>query len=256
MFDYDYELEQADLKIEMFGRLRLDMIKIAYESMGLDFGESKNLITYRNYMADEGLMMSAGIGFGEGCGFAGLSGGQRLPGGKLPIPDGFYSDLILYEFITNAEGAVGIQWVSSKAGHNVVRSAACFGYDFPGGVHDPSFIRILGLTESDADSMGVSNQGRAPSVAESYGGRVQWGWNTNPLPMTHPYWSKLIPVYRDKMIWAWNQSVIQSYSDPADRLARMHSINWLRHQDLSMVDGHDKGFPGRLRAAKKACGTS
>ena len=68
--DYNYEMEQADLKIEMFAKLRLDMIKIAYESMGLDFGKTENKINYRNYMVDEQLMMSSGFSgvFGMGAG--------------------------------------------------------------------------------------------------------------------------------------------------------------------------------------------
>lgn len=69
--DYNYEMEQADRKIETLARLRLDLIKIIYESMGIDFGESKNLITYRNYMVDEKIMMSAGFSsniFGAGVG--------------------------------------------------------------------------------------------------------------------------------------------------------------------------------------------
>lgn len=67
--DYNYEMEQADQKIEMLARLRLNLIKITYESMGLDFGKTENQINYRNYMADSPLTLGYGIGFGE---FGGL----------------------------------------------------------------------------------------------------------------------------------------------------------------------------------------
>ena len=172
--------------------------------------------------------------------------------GKLPIPPGFYSDAVLYNFISSAEGTIGIQWVGSNKGHDVVTSAACFGYDFPGGVHDPSYISKLGLTPSDTANLGITNRGRAPIGGESYGGKVRWGWYTQPLGADHPYWKKLIPYYRDAMIWAWNQPIIQNVKDPGERLARMHSINWWGYHYLKGFHG-GKGWPHRLQCAKKAC---
>lgn len=186
--------------------------------------------------------------------YASVAGGPfgSAGAGQLPVPPGFYSDSVLYNFISTAEGSIGIQWVGTDHGHDVVTSAACFGYDFPGGVHDPSYIKKLGLTPSDANSLGITNRGRKPIGGEWYNGRVQWGWYTQPLPTSHPYWQKLIPYYRDAMIWAWNQPIIQAVKDPAERLARMHSINWWGHHYLKGFSG-GSGWRHRFEAAQKAC---
>ena len=192
-------------------------------------------------------IMQSHPAFGTGDGLFGGAGA-----GLLPIPPGFYSDTVLYKFISTAEGSIGVQWVGTDHGHDIVTDAACFGYDFPGGVHDPSYIKKLGLTPSDAAGLGISSRGRKPIGGESYGGRVKWGWYTNPLPADHPYWQKLIPYYRDAMIWAWNQPIIQAVKDPAERLARMHSINWWGSHYLKGFSG-GSGWPHRFKAAQAAC---
>ena len=172
--------------------------------------------------------------------------------GILPRPLGFYSDKVLFEFISQAEGNIGVQWVRTYKGHDIVIEAACFGYDFPGGVHDPSYIKKLGLTIADTQSLGITNRGRKPIGGESHNGRVQWGWYTNPIPPNHSYWKKLIPYYRDAMIWAWNQPIIQAVKDPAERLARMHSINWWGYHYLKGFHG-GSGWKHRFQMAQRAC---
>ena len=231
------------------GQTRINLLKEVLEDYCIDLGETNNTVNYKNYLISNPITFQVpGMGgfgdIGEDFGGAG--------GGKLPIPAGFYSDNVLYNFISTAEGKIGVQWVATYRGHDVVRTAACFGYDFPGGVHDPSYIRILGLTQADADSLGITNSGRKPIGGEWYNGAVQWGWYTNPVPVSHPYWKKLIPFYRDAMIWAWNQPIIQAVKEPAERLARMHSINWWGHHYLKGFSG-GSGWPHRYQAAQKAC---
>lgn len=174
--------------------------------------------------------------------------------GKEPIPTGFPSDKLLFEFITQAEGKEGIQWVGTYKGHDVVVTAACFGYDFPGGVHDTSWIKILGLTKEDTANLGITNKPRPPIGAETYGGKVKWGWKTQPLPTSHPYWKKLIPHYRDAMIWAWKQPAIQAIQSPGERLARMHTINWYGQHYMKGLTHNDVGWKHRLQVALKVCG--
>lgn len=249
MANYGMNIYEMDNMIEMIPKLKLDMLKEIYESLGVNLGKTYNEINYQNYMINnlDDICLFGGNGNGIDSEFTGAEGGKLTP------PQGFYSDQILYEFITKAEGNIGVQWVSNRNGHNVVRSAACFGYDFPGGVHDPSFIKKLGLTQSDADSLGISNNGRAPIGAESYGGIVKWGWYTKPIPASHPYWKKLIPYYRDNMIWAWNQSGIQSIKNPGERLARMHTINWYGYHYMRGLTKNDVGWNHRLQVAKNVC---
>lgn len=241
-------LDESEIYIKELSNTIINLYKLVVEDMGYDMGDTNNEIEYRNYLVRDPINFNS-MSLNE-CGYD--SGFACGAGGKLPIPQGFYSDGVLFSFISNAEGNIGVQWVSDKSGHNVVRSAACFGYDFPGGVHDPSYIQKLGLTQSDADTLGVTNRGRAPIGGEGYGGKVTWGWYTNPVPASHPYWQKLIPYYRDEMIWAWNQPIIQAVKDPAERLARMHSINWWGHHYLKGFNG-GSGWSHRFQVAQKAC---
>ena len=176
--------------------------------------------------------------------------------GKEAIPPGFPSDKLLFEFITQAEGKQGIQWVGTYKGHDVVKDAACFGYDFPGGVHNPAYINLLGLTKEDAARLEVTNKPRKPIGAESYGGKVQWGWETKPIPTSDPYWKKLIPYYRDAMIWAWKQPGIQAIKCPALKLARMHTINWYGTHYMKGLTHNDQGWWHRLQVAAKVCGST
>lgn len=53
------------------------------------------------------------------------------------------------------------------------------------------------------------------------------------------------------MIWAWNQPAIQAVKDPAERLARMHSVNWWGSKNMKLFHG-GTGFKHRLQAAQKA----
>ena len=248
MSDYGINVYEMDNMIELIPKIRLDIIKEIYESLGINLGQSNNEINYQNYMINniDDICLFNADGIGIDSEFTGAGKGMLIP------PQGFYSDQVLFEFITHAEGSIGIQWVSSKSGHNIVTSAACFGYDFPGGVHDPSYIKKLGLTPSDTYELVITNNGRSPIGTESYGGRVKWGWYTKPLPANHSYWQKLIPYYRDQMIWAWNQTIIQAVKDPAERLARMHSINWWGYHFLKGFNG-GSGWNHRYAAAKRAC---
>ena len=242
-------LDDSEIVIKELNHAIVNIYKTCIEEMGYDMGLTDNPIEYRNYLITSPIDLVGNNMYDYNGIDSEFSG---APSGKLPIPQGFYSDKVLYEFISHAEGAIGVQWVSEYKGHNIVRSAACFGYDFPGGVHDPSYINKLGLTQQDGDSLGITNSGRKPIDAEYYGGKVQWGWYTNPIPAGHPYWQKLIPYYRDAMIWAWHQPIIQNVKDPAERLARMHSINWWGHHYLKGFSG-GKGWPHRFAAAKRAC---
>jgi hypothetical protein len=245
-YESDYSLQENDNIIELIPKLKLDIVKEIYESIGISYGKTDNQCNYVNYLINNPSMFGM---FGGTGGIDSEFGGAGA--GKLPIPPGFYSDQVLFEFITHAEGSVGLQWVSTYKGHDIVRSAACYGYDFPGGVHDPSFISKLGLTPSDGDSLGITNSGRKPIGAESYGGRVQWGWNTKPIPAGHPYWKKFIPYYRDQMIWAWHQPGIQAITNRGERLARMHTINWFGYHYLKGLTNNDVGWNHRLQIANK-----
>ena len=248
-----------DESIKLFNAIsmfRNSIIKECYEVSGIKLGDYEAKANFKNYIIGEPIAGSpaAGGAFGDGS-FGDVNSEFTGAGpGKLPIPPGFPSDKILYEFISQAEGKIGVQWVSTFKGHNIVTSAACFGYDFPGGVHDPSFISKLGLTQSDAANLGITNNGRKPIGAESYGGKVQWGWYTKPFPASHPYWKKLIPVYRDNMIWAWNQPGIQAITSAGEKLARMHTINWYGHHYMRGLTTNDVGFKHRLQVAQKVCG--
>lgn len=242
-------MDSSEAFFNLFNQVFVDINKLYMEELGYDLSTSANTVEYHNYLQNNPIQFTSPEYNSFGDPNSPFSGAGA---GKLPVPSGFYPDSVLYKFISTAEGSIGVQWVSEYKGHNIVRSAACFGYDFPGGVHDPSYINKLGLTQQDGDSLGITNSGRRPMGGEWYGGKVQWGWYTNSIPAGHPYWQKLIPYYRDEMIWAWHQPIIQNVKDPAERLARMHSINWWGHHYLRGFHG-GPGFPHRLKAAQQAC---
>lgn len=68
MIEYNYEMSQADQKIEKLAHVRIDYIKVIYEFCGFDLGETENTINYRNYMVDDQLMLAAGFNFEENYG--------------------------------------------------------------------------------------------------------------------------------------------------------------------------------------------
>lgn len=61
--EYINDFEIADKQIEALARLRLNLIKIPYESVGLDLGKTENNITYKNYLINNPLTFGSG-GFG------------------------------------------------------------------------------------------------------------------------------------------------------------------------------------------------
>lgn len=175
--------------------------------------------------------------------------------GLLPVPNQFYSDDVLIKFITRAEGKVGLRWVTSNRGGIIATRCGIDGWDFPGGVHSPEVAKAIGVSSADfATWVSVDyNSGfsRKASGSEVTSGAA-WGWATTPLPENHVYWKKLLPYYRDNMIWAWHQPEIQAISSCAERLARMHTINWYSYHYMTGLTKNDIGWAHRLQAAKEA----
>lgn len=244
-------LDTSEVYVKNLLRAVVDTYKLCFEEMGYDLGETKNLPEYRNYLIDQPLnfntrsLNDSGYDSNFACGAA----------GSMEIPPGFYSDTVLYEFISHAEGSVGMQWVTTTKGNEVATGCGIGGWDFPGGVHSPQIAKAIGVTASDFASW-VSIDKNSRLSRRAMGGEINegaaWGWATTPLGSSNPYWQKLIPYYRDAMIWAWHQSIIQNVKEPAERLARMHSINWWGYRNTKLFHG-GSGWPHRYEAAKRAC---
>ena len=210
-----------------------------------------------NLVIGSGVAQDPRDGSGGANGLFGGFGGAGA--GKLPIPQGFYTDMELYLMLKYAEGDVALMWVKSRFDHTRVPQAGINGWDFPGGVHSKFIAEAIGYGHVDDikqidPSIELTNGGRSASAKERVGG-CTWGVQTTPLSGSAPYWKALIPYYRDAMIWAWNQPKIQAVTDRAERLARMHSINWWGYHYLQGFGGGD-GWKHRLAAARKACGQS
>ena len=239
-----------DEAIKEFLYLRVNLFKECLETLGIDLGDTKNELDYDNYLAENPLQ------------FGGLYGGEGLDSefggaaaGKEPIPPGFYSDQVLYEFISHAEGNVGMRWVTTYKGDTVATRCGIGGWDYAGGVHSPAIAKAIGVSPNDFASW-VTIDKNSGFSRKAMGGEITegaaWGWATSPIQASNPYWQKLIPYYRDQMIWAWNQPIIQNVKDPAERLARMHSINWWGYHYLKGFNG-GSGWPHRFQAAQRAC---
>lgn len=248
LIEYTAEFEEKDKSIEVLAKLRLDLLKITYESMGVDYGETKNDIKYKNYLAENPIKLQ---GFGGGDGDVDSMFGSA-GAGKLPIPPGFYSDKVLYEFITHAECPVGIYWVTTVKGDVQAVNCGVKGWDLPGGVHSKSIAAACGITDPSVFNFTVSRTNGRKAMGGEIREGAAWGWLTNSVPASNPYWQKLIPYYRDCMIWAWHQPIIQEVKNPAERLARMHSINWWGYHYLKGFSG-GSGWGHRFQAAQRAC---
>lgn len=171
------------------------------------------------------LQVNGGGGTLDGSQMYGGPNGEMFPPGKLPIPPGFFPDKAWFWYITHTEGTKGCVWTSGKDSKIPIMEAGCFGRDFPGGVHSSGYIKKLGLTLQDAESLGITDKGRAALEGERKHG-VGWGWYTQNIPDNHPYWQKLMPYYRDSMIEAWNQPAIAAITDPVEKMTRCHYWNW------------------------------
>lgn len=198
---------------------------------------------------------------GFGNGLLSMTGGGTFGPGKEPIPPGFYPDDLLFYFVTHAESHFSVEWVTEYKGN--VRATACGinGWDLPGGIHVKVLADKMGLTQQEFDLTTVGsgprkNSGRPTEDAEKQ--TAAWGWYYPSIGLNHdhPYWQKFMPMYRDAMIWAWNQPDIQALKDPVERLCAMHSANWYYYRNVKgglrqLQNG--TGIKHRRETAREAC---
>lgn len=171
--------------------------------------------------------------------------------GNEPIPPGFYSDTVLLNFVYKAEGKVFIKWVTTHKGNTLATACGINGWDAPGGVHSKHYGDKMGYS-GGIDGFGVEMTNRGRKALEGERKTAAWGWYSTEVSIDSPYWSKFIPVYRDEMIWAWNQPKIQEVKDPAERLARMHNCAWFGYRNMNLF-GTTSNWSHRLKAAQDAC---
>lgn len=222
--------------------LKANLLKESIEYLDVDLGKAKNNIEYRNYLINNPILIDD----------QGKESVEDFDGeyGNVFTPDGFYSDETLIKFVSLAEGAIAVQWVKTYKGHDLCTSCGVNGWDLPGGLHNKQIASKIGVSASDL-SVQLTNSGRRALEGEIHEG-ASWGWYTTREPLNSNYWSKFVPYYREQMLWAWDQPIIQAVKDPAERLARMHSVNWYGYHNLKLFNG-GPGWKHRLEAAKQAC---
>ena len=259
---YTVPLEsQEDHKLmKNFGNIKYNLISSIIDTFGNFNIPLESEVQYENFISNDDSSISESIvesgmywanfpGQGIDSDFTGAGGG------KLPVPQGFYTDQVLYEFISHAEGNIGMRWVTEYRGNTVALRCGINGWDYAGGVHSPSIAKAIGVSPQEFGSW-VTIDKRSGFSRRAIGGEISegaaWGWATSPLTASNPYWQRLIPYYRDAMIWAWNQPIIQRVKDPGERLARMHSINWWGYHYLKGFNG-GPGWKHRFEAARRAC---
>ena len=52
-YDADYNLQENDNIIELIPKIRLNIVKEIYESIGYSFGKTDNVCNYRNYLIND-----------------------------------------------------------------------------------------------------------------------------------------------------------------------------------------------------------
>ena len=118
---------KADELIETLAQYRRDLIKYYFEWFGEDMQINDiEEIEHQNYLISNPIQINDPNGdpYGTDSEFQGAGRG------KLIRPDGFYSDQFLYEFITHAEGKIGLQWVTSYKGDQIARRCGINGINF------------------------------------------------------------------------------------------------------------------------------
>ena len=68
-YEDDYFLQESDKLIEIFPKLRLQILKEIYEGLGISLGNTDNLIAYKNYLINNPEM------FGQSGGYGGVNSG-------------------------------------------------------------------------------------------------------------------------------------------------------------------------------------
>lgn len=239
----------------MLDQQEKERLKNAQSALNL-LKDSKNTISEPIPCKDNQTNCSSSTICSNGGGYYAPAGG--FGPGREPIPSGFYSDSVLFAFISATEGKCFVKWVRSKGipytDPPSCPTCAVFGYDYPGGLHVlPDEIKPR-LKKDPEKDYGVTwtNTGRETNKEESSGRTLLWGWNSTDLAPNNQYWNVLMPYYRDRMIWAWRQPAIQAFKNPGERLARMHNINWKgwHSSELLMTSS---GWEKRLSDAKQAC---
>ena len=222
----------------------------------LQMGEHSQTLHDMWYYVPQGLdtMFGTYTGGGDMSGGGGGDGSFSGAGaGRLTPPPGFYSDQALWYMISHAEGTVGVKWTRGKGSPNdpAATDQAVYGWDLPGGVHSKGIVENAGVNAQELIAcLHPTDRGREAIKGERKGG-VTWGWYSQKLDPGDPYWGKMLPAYRDKMIWAWNQPAIQAIKDPADRLAAMHTVNWFANQGMKFINDKSR-FGNRLKVARVA----
>jgi hypothetical protein len=75
-YENDYTLQENDNIIELIPRIKLDIIKEIYESLGVNLGKSNNIIDYRNYYQSNPMMLGGGMMMDLGTTFS-IGNGKR-----------------------------------------------------------------------------------------------------------------------------------------------------------------------------------
>ena len=60
-YDNDYTLQENDNIIELIPKIKIDLMKEIYESLGISLGKTNNTIEYRNYYQSNPMMLGGGM---------------------------------------------------------------------------------------------------------------------------------------------------------------------------------------------------
>lgn len=168
--------------------------------------------------------------------------------------DGFPSDAQLLYMLKYAEGTGLYKWAWSPDGA-AISSTGVNGYDLAGGVHSSDIAKKI-------------NQTPASSIGQTSLDGITWVWyrdakskyevgkeykatkNGRDIMAVNSYWRALVPFYRSRIEWAWEQPVVKQESDIGTKLAMCHTMAWVHNKDTKFTKGSN--WKRRLEVAQQA----
>ena len=167
--------------------------------------------------------------------------------------DGFPSDAQLLYMLKYAEGTGLHKWAWSPDGA-AISSTGVNGYDLAGGVHSSDIAKKINQTPASSIGQtsldGITWVWYRDALGSEVGKEYKATKNGRDIMAVNSYWRALVPFYRSRIEWAWEQPVVKQESDIGTKLAMCHTMAWVHNKDTKFTKGSN--WKRRLEVAQQA----